>query len=632
MTFFNLPGLPLFLLLGTMILTSTISTKSYANEQNPPAVVKNANKKIDLYFTGDVEKLALHSSKPAINLAKQIINYPLLYTNTIQAKAYNLLAEVYIQRKNIKRAKELAQKGLALKNVELTIQLYLSLKIAVSFWYDEDYDALILATDKIVSQAKQSSDKKVYLLAVSYRALGYALTNQYGLAYKDINVIEGIINRNTKYGEHFALIDAVAQTYIALGDYSQALIMRQKTLNLRFSLDRKRKLAKTYYNLGHAYQGLGLLNNAYNAYWESTDQAKVANNKKDEVIAQLALGHVLLLQQEYAEAYQVFDPLYQFLTKNSQFCDGCYVEATIGLAHVNLYTERAPTAYLLLDKALILLQDKTVKYKQVEFYRLLSLMYRAHGKYKKAFNYLTRYMNKKKEHHATAQEKVTYHALSQAKAYTNDQNNIINASKLAENYETKFILQEQTIFLLSLFTFLLFASTGMYVFHHKTKLFQRGYEYLERPVYYLDNPEKTKKNYTLYFKMSRKYEYPLSVAYIKVDNWPELSLRFNKKVLTEIHKGIATIINDQISEFDSAGLINQGEYLLLFPHQALVDVEVRFKQLKDILGTALFANLGDFPVNICFAIDEPSIQDIDPYIFLSRVSDKAAIEFQSKKI
>jgi tetratricopeptide (TPR) repeat protein len=631
MTFFNFPTPSLLLLVWMMIFTSTISTQSQANEQNSRLITKNAHQKMDQYFAGDVEELAIKSSKEAITLSEHIINKPSLYTATTQAKAYNLVAEVYTQRNNIKRATNMAQKGLALKNVELTTQLHLSLKVAVSFLYDEDYDALMLVTDKIVSQAKQSSDKKVYLLALSYRALGYALTKQYALAYKNLNVIEGIINRNTKYAEHFALLDAVAQTYTALGDYSQALIMRQKILHLRFSLARKIKLAKTYYNLGQAYQGLGRLNNAYNAYWESNFQAKMANDKKDEVIAQLALGHVLVLQHEYVEAYQVFDPLYQFFTKNSQFCEGCYVEATIGLAHASLYTERAPKAYLLLDEALILLQGKPVGLKQVEFYRLLSLMYRAHGKYKQAFNYLMHYMNLKKEHNTIAQEKVTHHASSQAKAHAKNQDDIINASQLAESYEEKFIFQEQIIFLLSLLLFSLFASTGMYVFHHKTKLLHRRYEEIERPVYYLDNAEKTKKSYKQHFKMSRKYEYSLSLGYISVDNWQELSLRFNKKNLAEIHKGIATIINGNICEFDSAGLINQGEYLVLYPHQSLLDVEIKFKQLKDILGTTLFANLGDFPVNICFSLDEPGIQDIDPYIFLSRLSDKAVTKFQSNK-
>ena len=34
-----------------------------------------------------------------------------------------------------------------------------------------------------------------------------------------------------------------------------------------------------------------------------------------------------------------------------------------------------------------------------------------------------------------------------------------------------------------------------------------------------------------------------------------------------------------------------------------------------------FANLGEFSVNIAFSIATPSVQDIDPYIFLSRLSE-----------
>jgi tetratricopeptide (TPR) repeat protein len=627
MTFFNLPALHHTLLVSTLLFTAIISSTSEAYEQAPSLIPESANHPVALYLAGDIESLP----KEAFTLAEKIINNPSLYTTTTQAGAYDLLAEIYTQQHNINKATRMAKKGLTLKNVELTTQLHLSLKVAVSYFYEENYDALTSAANKIVSQARKSLDKKVYLLAVSYRALGNALTKQYALAYKDISVIEGIINRNSKYAEDFRLIDAVAKTYTALGDYSQALKMRQKILGLRFSLSKKSELAQTYYNLGAAYQSLGLLNDAYNAYWESIQQAKVASNKKGEIMAQLALGRILLLQKEYVEAYQVFNPIHQLLTEQREACQACYFDVTVGLAHANLYTKRTRAGYQLLEDALLLDQGKPAQYEHVEFYRLISLMYGAEGDFKSAFHYLTNYITLINEYSTAEQEKVTYHQMSQAKAYVKE-DNIHQSSQLAENYEAKFISQEQTILLLSLLIFLFFASTGMYIFHRRTKLVHSNYEEIERPIYYLESPAKTKQIYKLYFKMSRKYEYPLSIGYIAIDNWQELSLRFNKKILAEINKGIATIINGKISEFDAAGLINQGEYLVLFPHQSLSDVMVKFKQLKEVLCITLFANLGDFPVNICFAIDEPDIQDIDPYLFLSRLSDKAGIEFKSNNI
>lgn len=45
-------------------------------------------------------------------------------------------------------------------------------------------------------------------------------------------------------------------------------------------------------------------------------------------------------------------------------------------------------------------------------------------------------------------------------------------------------------------------------------------------------------------------------------------------------------------------------------------------KIVDALKVRFFANLGEFSVNIVFSLDAPNVQDIDPYIFLSRLIDK----------
>jgi hypothetical protein len=45
------------------------------------------------------------------------------------------------------------------------------------------------------------------------------------------------------------------------------------------------------------------------------------------------------------------------------------------------------------------------------------------------------------------------------------------------------------------------------------------------------------------------------------------------------------------------------------------------EKLVSALKLRFFANLGDFSVIIAYSIESPNFQDIDPYIFLSQLSD-----------
>jgi len=92
-------------------------------------------------------------------------------------------------------------------------------------------------------------------------------------------------------------------------------------------------------------------------------------------------------------------------------------------------------------------------------------------------------------------------------------------------------------------------------------------------------------------------------------------------VLADVSEALAIIINEHIDEEDFAGEISAGEYLFLCPHQTLDQVLSKFTDIKQAIKTRFFANLGDYSVKVRFSVDSPSIQDIDPYVFLSRLSE-----------
>ena len=84
---------------------------------------------------------------------------------------------------------------------------------------------------------------------------------------------------------------------------------------------------------------------------------------------------------------------------------------------------------------------------------------------------------------------------------------------------------------------------------------------------------------------------------------------------------MAIIINEYIAEEDYAGVISAGEYLFLCPHQTPEQVITKFTDIKQAIKTQFFANLGDYSVKVRCSIEAPNIQDIDPYVFLSRLSE-----------
>jgi GGDEF domain-containing protein len=126
--------------------------------------------------------------------------------------------------------------------------------------------------------------------------------------------------------------------------------------------------------------------------------------------------------------------------------------------------------------------------------------------------------------------------------------------------------------------------------------------------------------------MARKYQYNISIAYLQIENWQELSFHFSGKILTDISKALAIIINESLDEEDYSGVISAGEYLFLCPHQSPEQVLAKFTAIKQAIKTRFFANLGDYSVKIRFSIDSPNIQDIDPYVFLSRLSECTVAE------
>ena len=101
---------------------------------------------------------------------------------------------------------------------------------------------------------------------------------------------------------------------------------------------------------------------------------------------------------------------------------------------------------------------------------------------------------------------------------------------------------------------------------------------------------------------------------------------FNRKTIKEVTKDIASVINEKITEFDYAGQLNEGEYLLLFEHQSNEEISLNLDKLLQAINSRAFAHLGNVSVVMKSGLNTASFTDIDPYLFLARIAESVNIE------
>jgi hypothetical protein len=262
--------------------------------------------------------------------------------------------------------------------------------------------------------------------------------------------------------------------------------------------------------------------------------------------------------------------------------------------------------------------------KQSKLFLLLSDMYQQNGDYKSALDMHKHYLDLVLQFQKKGVLPLAINPNQMLSANNKSRNLILNLaeqSKLHSQFNEKYITQREIIYLLSFVIFLLVITFGYFGLRQRTLRLNQVYDEVEQPLSYLVSPSQTKRNYQLNYKMARKYDYPLAVGYLSVINWQELSFHFNHKIMLEVSKTLATLLNEAKSEFDEAGTINDGEYLLLGPHQTEVEIAAKLHGLAAAIKVRFFANLGDYSVQIGYAYGLPTAQDIDPYIFLSRLSE-----------
>ena len=618
---------------STIILYFSLFTMSFnvlsAQEQHftPEQLISQ----VERLFRESAETL---NYKKVVGLSNKIILQRNNYPNEIIAKTYMLLARVASNKGELETAFQFTQDGLAIPIQHLETKLCLQIKLASILSAKKQYLPLLTSAQQTIDILQDQQNSKYFLFALSYRSVAYAMLEQHEKALTDLQKIESFIKRNPSFAEHVSLLATLANAYYHLRDYQTALTVQLKILKLRFNLNKLDNVDQTYFHLANAYYRLNRFNDAYNAYWEAKNYAE----KKAALIyvayANQGLGKTLIKQKHYNEAETRILTAKELFYKNNLAKP--YLETMISLVQIKSLVGQKNEATSLLVKAEKLLTPTVLTGDYIVFYRLLAEMYQVKNELNKAYFWLQKYnqalLNASKPVTTSPQtiheKTINTGDLTDSVASGKTRQltvEIAEKSVLETLFSKKYQQQQKLILLFSVLSLLLLSSLIFLWIKKRTRRLKSTYEALEKPSDVVATPIQTKQLYQHDFNMARKYSYPLTVGYISISNWSELTFQFNKKIVAEVAREIASLMNKYTNEFESVGLINKGEYLLLFPHQDKTDVEHVMNTLISALKLRFFANLGEFSVTITYSLGTPNFQDIDPYIFLSQLSDSTQI-------
>jgi tetratricopeptide (TPR) repeat protein len=577
------------------------------------------SQKLAYYFIGNKERII---DKEVISLANKIIHKKNQYTPLELAKTYVLLSDIALNQENMTDVLTFAQEGLSLVVEDKLIILDLLFKMVLANYNKGKFEALKRVVEKMLLQANDEQYIGYRLKALAYRSVYYALVVDHALAQKDLQLIEKIVNHQKNFIEDIELLEIMAIAYFYLNNLDETISFQLHILNLRFQHTSMNKIEHDYNLLASAYLRLGKLDDAYNLFWEARKSAKSTNSTIKLAYAELGLGQVLYAQKSYQQANtHLLEALTIFKVKA---LNSAHLNVLIVLTKSSVALDDLVSAERYLTDAELLLENIELTFQQFEVYQLLAQMYYQKKEIDKAWQWSNHYLVLTKEYYEKFSHTFAV-AISQDKISQQNRKKALELtlrSDISGLYADKISKSASKNTALTTAVFILIIIILVLLLRHRTRKLRTAYKESEQQFDTLPSSTETKHLYQKAYKMARKYHYKISVGYIVLHNWNELFFYCNKKEIEDIKRSIATVINEYKGEFDQAGLLNDGEYLLIFPHQNYDQVDDLMKALTETLQLRFFANLGEVSVTINYSIDTLSNQSIDPFLFLLDLTAK----------
>lgn len=568
-------------------------------------------------------------------LSKRITPNRHQYPSDTIAKLYLLLADVATNIGDTEKALQFVQDGLAVKTLDKEVSLCLALKLARLYMNKQQYNLLLTTAEHAVSLSEQDVDIKFRLFALSYRSVAYVMLADFNKALLDLQEVEQGIAQEPVFSEQIELLTILANAYHYLGDYQTALTIQLKVLKLRFDLARMANVDQTYLQLGNAYLFTAKYDDAYNAFWEARKYAEEKQAPISVARASVGLARTLYQQGELAPAEQALLAAKTVFKQRNLNLD--YAKALITLAKVYFASKRELEANALLIEAMPLIEHESLSKGYKDYYQMLAKMYYQQGDSDKAYLWQIKYGQLQERlltsdklaksslhqfyHRDSSHEHEQFHSVAEQQT-REIAVKLAQESELSASFTGKFAKQKSIIISLVAAVILLVITVVSFYLRLRASRHNLVYLDMERPKNFLVQPMQTKHIYQLVYKKARQFQFPITVMYLSVENWQELTFRFNKKsIINEVSDDIARIINENIDEYDFAGLLNPGEYLLIFEHQKVSEVSDKAAKLSQAIQSRFFASLGDFSLTCQYSLKSPAFKDIDPYIFLAQLSE-----------
>jgi GGDEF domain-containing protein len=581
----------------------------------------NFRKTLNSYYSQDKESLLYQD---VVKVAQAVVHNRKNYSGDMVAKAFSLLSDIAFNRGDLVAALQFAQFGNDIENIKVVIKLDLLLKVARGYYSQGKYIELREISQKTSWLAEQAGNMNYHLQASAYSVVAYALSADYALAVSELSNVEYLLSQNQHRVEQITLLEIIAEAHFYLAEFSNATELLNRVLKLRAEMSKMKGIARTYHLLATTYYQQQQYDNAFHAYWQSKKFASKYGLNIRASNAELGLGKVLYQQHNFAQAKVHLNTAFAIFERYN--LSRTKLSTQIVLAKVHYALNEPDKAVLLLLLAEKIAENLVLTPDQIELYLLLAKHYQGSNNLLQVVEVQQRYI----ELYKNFNPEVNAIATTASEASNKSQNmalNLVEQSALRLEFDEKYYRQKVLITLL----LVLLSIVGVllifrYLQGYRHKLY-RGYDEIALPKNHLTTPVKTKQWYQQQYKIARKYQYNISVAYLVVDNWQELNFHFSAKVLTDVYQAIAIIANENLEEEDSSGELSAGEYLFLCPHQSTEEMQIKLTRIKLAIETQFFANLGDYSVKVNFSIASPNIQDIDPYVFLSRLSDIIETKF-----
>lgn len=585
---------------------------------------------VDALVQTDLETL---NYRQIVALGNAIIIQRSLYPSETLAKTYLLLANVANNKGEFSTGFQFIQDGLAISSVNEQTNLDLYITQANIHNAQNQGEALLSTADKIIDRPNIKEITPYYLLAMGYRSLALIMLNQHKIGLADLQKTINTANKHTDFNENIALLSILAKAYFHLGDYQATLTIQLKILALRFELARLGNVNHTYQHIANIYYRLHRFDDAYNAYWEAKKHAEKKQAPIFIAHATKGLGLTLFQQKNYAEAAIKIQAAKSLFYQNNLASP--FLETLVILAQISKATGQENEAINRLLEAEQTAKNIKLTNDYAILYKMLAQLYLDRSELNKAYFWQKEYSNSllrstKTAYYDDKLPPLTFlnankvGSVNAGSPLIQSTDNITQPDEI-QNFPAEANSQPSIVYSLSLLIFAL-STLVLFLWLKPRQTKQNHNEVVTTIPSNINNcPIQTKKCYQKHVNMAKHFNYPLTLGYISISNWQDLTHQFNKRVVTEITDEIANLIGIYISEFDDAGLINEGEYLIFFVHQHQAEAEFVMEKIAEVLRLRFFANLGNFSLAMNYSVASPNFTDSEPEVSLSHLRDIAKI-------